>query len=509
MQHRSGTTTGHWPALLPGDGVARLRAALLTAGYTADGVARRLGPDALAAMRRNDLRAALTVTRRAEQADRDRLDTLIRLFLCGQTEPAEAVTVALGGLDPVEAADAGLIIRDASGVRAGVDLEPYGDHWWIIADLPALTRGGPLPPEHVLGVGGASTMLAGATIRRPVGTALDLGTGCGVQALHLSTHAAAVTATDLSDRALRFAATTAALNGLDWELLAGDLATPVRGRRFDLVVSNPPFVAGPGGPPRYTYRDSGRAGDGICAELAAAAPDLLTDGGTIQFLANWLHVRGEDWAERVAGWFAGTGLDVWAIQREVSDPLGYVNLWRSDADERPDPAATAAWLDYFDAQNVEAVGFGLVTARAAGHTDPVVRVEEARQAVEQPLGDRVADWYARQDWLYAHRADGLLAARLRLADATLRQEATHGPDGWAVDTQVLSLNDGMRWAEEIDPLILALVSGADGTATLRDQVALLAAAHEADEDALADVAVPIVTHLVERGFLVPADGTAG
>ena len=175
-------------------------------------------------------------------------------------------------------------------------------------------------------------------MRRPVGTALDLGTGCGVQALHLSTHARSVTATDLSERALRFAATTAALNGLDWELLRGDLVAPVAGRRFDLVVSNPPFVVGPG-TTTHVYRDSGRVGDAICAELAAAAPGLLTEGGTMQFLANWVHVAGEDWEERVAGWFAGTGLDAWVIQREVADPMAYVDLWLADAGEAADPHA--------------------------------------------------------------------------------------------------------------------------------------------------------------------------
>ncbi len=76
--------------------------------------------------------------------------------------------------------------------------------------------------------------------------ALDVGTGCGVQALHLSEHSAAVTATDLSDRALRMAATTAALNGRRWELLQGSLLEPVGQRRFDLIVSNPPFIVGSG-----------------------------------------------------------------------------------------------------------------------------------------------------------------------------------------------------------------------------------------------------------------------
>ncbi|OLE23752.1 MAG: methyltransferase [Actinobacteria bacterium 13_1_20CM_3_71_11] len=477
-------------ALLDPAGIERLRDALRRAGYTGAGIAARIGPAATAAMRRNDFRPALR-----ETIDRDPLGTLIRLFVCGQTEPVPAVAAALPLADLT---GAGILTRTGEGVRAAVDLEPYGEDWWVVSDL----AGGPLAEDHVLGVGGASTTLAGATIRRPVSTALDLGTGCGVQALHLSAHAAHVTATDLSARALRFAATTAALCGLDWELLRGDLTAPVTGRRFDLVVSNPPFVAGPG-TATHVYRDSGRAGDGVCAELAAAAKDLLTEGGTMQYLANWLHVAGESWDDRVAGWVAGTGLDAWVIQREVSDPVSYVRLWLSDASEQPDPQRMAAWLDWFDAHKVEAVGFGLVTLRRGGHLDPVVRVEDLRQAVDPPLGEHIAGWFDRQDWLRG--AGSLLDHRYRAASGLrLHQEASMGPDGWAVDRQVLELPAGLHWSEEVDPLILALVGGCDGTLPLRDQLTVLAAAHDVPTDVLAGVAEPIVAHLVERGFLSAA-----
>ncbi|MCW6010631.1 methyltransferase [Micromonospora sp. CPCC 205371] len=479
-------------------GIAQLREAL--AGYTSTGIAARLGQAATAAVARNDYRAALRAT-----ADRDPLGTLIRLFVCGQTEPVAAVRDALAPL-PLEAAlTAGLLIETPDGLRQGLDLEAYGD-WWVLADLPASAHPGrPVAPDHVLGVGGASSTLAGATVRRPVGTALDLGTGCGVQALHLSRHAVAVTATDLSPRALWFAATNAALNGMEWELLAGDLTAPVADRRFDLVVSNPPFIVGPGDT-TFTYRDSGRAGDGVCAELAAAAPALLTEGGTMQYLANWAHVAGEDWGDRVAGWFAGTGLDAWVIQREVADPMSYVDLWLTDAGEAADPARKAAWLDWFDAQKIEAVGFGLVTLRRGGAADPVVRVEDLRQQVEGLLGRHVAAWFDRQDWLRVRDAGALLSARYRAADGLrLRQEATIGQEGWAVDRQVLAMPHGLRWTEEIDPLVLALVGACDGEVPLRDQIAVLAMAHEVEEAELAEAAVPIVAHLVEREILRPVE----
>ncbi len=85
-----------------------------------------------------------------------------------------------------------------------------------------------------------------------------------MQALGLAGHAAAVTATDLSERALAFAELNALVNGVDLELLQGDLLAPVAGRRFDLVVANPPFViATPG--IGWTYRDGGREADGLAA----------------------------------------------------------------------------------------------------------------------------------------------------------------------------------------------------------------------------------------------------
>lgn len=483
--------------LLEPAGVDQLRTALTSAGFTAGGIAARLGPAASAAAGRHDFRAALRATDSG-----DRLDTLIRLFICGQTESVDAVAAALSPLPLAAARAAGLVTVGADGLAAGVDLEPYGD-WWVLSDLPA-QPGRQLPADHVLGVGGASTTLAGATVRRRVRSALDLGTGCGVQALHLSTHADAVTGTDLSPRALAFAAATAALNGLSWELLPGDLLAPVAGRQFDLVVSNPPFVVGPG-LATHTYRDSGRPGDGICAELAAAGPKLLTPGGTLQFLANWVHVAGEDWEDRVAGWFEGTGMDVWAIQREVSDPLDYVRLWLADASERHDAHRAAQWLDWFAAHDITAVGFGLITARNSGRDNPTVVCEDLRQQVQAPLGDRVVEWFDRLDWLDSRSGDDLLAATYRQVDGLqLRQEATMGDEGWAVDRQLLAMPSGLRWVEEIDPLILALVSGCDGSVPLRDQVSLLAAAHEVAEAELAQVLLPVVDHLVERGILTPA-----
>ena len=105
-------------------------------------------------------------------------------------------------------------MREAEGdptghaeVRALLDCRPYADDehdWWVVSDLTPGLDGQHITvtADHVLGVSPASTSLAQLTIREPVDRALDLGTGCGVQALHLSTHAGTVVATDVNRRAL-------------------------------------------------------------------------------------------------------------------------------------------------------------------------------------------------------------------------------------------------------------------------------------------------------------------
>ena len=214
---------------LPASGhAARLRDALLAAAFTADGLLDLLGAPAYAALARSETVPALRATRGGAP-----LDTLVRLFLLQRPVAAESARAALP-LD--EALTDGWVVRSGDEVRATVDVRPYGgpegQDWFIVSDLGCAVggAGGASGRDEamVLGVGGASTTLAGITVRRPVGSALDLGTGSGIQALHAAQHATRVTATDLNPRALGFTRLTLALSGApEAELLTGSLYEPV------------------------------------------------------------------------------------------------------------------------------------------------------------------------------------------------------------------------------------------------------------------------------------------
>ena len=111
-----------------------------------------------------------------------------------------------------------------------------------------------------------------------------------------------------------------------------------------------------------------------------------------------------------------------------------------------------------------------------------------------------SSWASR--WL---RTNDLLDARYRSANGlTLHQEAGKIDGGWDVTRQVLIATTGLGWSEEIDPVLLAIVGGCDGTSTLRDQLAILAAAYDETPEILNAMATVIVPHLIERGFIEAA-----
>jgi len=124
------------------------------------------------------------------------------------------------------------------------------------------------------------------------GRLLDLctGTGCIALSAALARPGAAVTATDLSPEALALAAENAVALGAKAELLLGDLFAPLpAGARFDVLVSNPPYVpAGElGGLSREVRReprlalDGGPDGLALLRRIVAGAPARLAPGGLL------------------------------------------------------------------------------------------------------------------------------------------------------------------------------------------------------------------------------------
>ena len=511
------------------DTTARLRAALEDADYTVARVEEVLGVTAYAALGRSETTPGLRATTGLSP-----VETMIRLWLLQTPVPLAAAERALPGLvDRLCAAS--ILERSAGEVLAGVDLRPHeadGRAIWVASDrTPGLDGAGTrVGPDHVLGISPSALSLVNLTARTRCGRALDLGTGCGIQALHLAGHATQVVATDVSPRALWLTGLNVGLNELAATVRTreGSLFEPVVGEHFDLIVSNPPFVISPPGGERLVYRDSGIPGDETVERIVRAAPSHLAEGGTAQLLASWMAKRDQPWEERVAAWL-DPDCAAWVVQRDTLDLAAYVELWLKDAGIHPstggDPTHYRdrydAWLTWLEEQGAEAIGFGWINLRAPGGRAEgpggraqadggraqadggraQSRLEAWPWDIEQPIGAEVAAHFERVLALRSISDDALLASRLRLRPDVLQE--TVGPVG-AEDPRAITLRQqrGMRRARRVDTVEAALAGSCDGDLTVAQILAALV--QILGPDLVGDptgTRLGAVRSLVEDGFL--------
>lgn len=347
------------------------------------------------------------------------------------------------------------------------------------------------------------------TPREPVDAVLDLGTGCGVQAMYAATHAKRVVATDLSRRAAAFARFNFALNGLDIEAREGSLYEPVAGERFDLIVSNPPFVITPdslraGG--LVEYRDGGRAGDDLVKEVVVGAAKHLTPGGRAIMLGNW--EIGKEWSAHPQSWAREAGLHAWVIQRERLDPAQYVEMWMRDngtrlavsADEYE--RAYEAWFKDFDARGVTAVGVGAIALEApreSGAAQPKLICEEVVTAQSAP-GDYIAQ---TMDEIFTHVITPETtdtAVFVRAADVREERHFTPGE----VDPQVIIATQGGGFGRRIqlNSSASAVLGASDGELTIGQIISALHVLTEEDREAISDRVYDLLGLLIRSGMLV-------
>ncbi|MEV7762579.1 DUF7059 domain-containing protein [Curtobacterium flaccumfaciens] len=527
----AGVDTVHTlPSIVADPAVTTALAADLTAaGFTVDRLDSLWGAEAAASLHRGSRVAALRALAARETTP---LGTLATLFVLGLPVVRSEAEVAFptAGLDAVTAA--GLLRSDGEGegdcdgaddlVHPTVDLRPYAfvddlgaGSWWIVSDLGELALGHAISEEHVLGIGGATTTLSGLQVPVPVERVLDLGTGCGIQAMHARRFADHVVATDISRRALDIARFNAQLNGIDGiDFRFGSLFEPVAGERFDRIVSNPPFVITPRreGVPSYEYRDGGMVGDALVETVLRGLSDHLEPGGTAQLLGNWEYHWGVDGLDRVRAWFADTALDVWVIERERQDPTSYAETWIRDGGTKPGTAGfdtlMGAWLDDFADRRVTGVGFGYVVVRRPLPGGPsglrrFERVPEMLGSNPAGLGATVARVLDSAAWLAAHDDAALAAAHLSVAgDVTEERYYWPGNDDPTVMTLVQGGGLGRR--VDADTALAAFVGACDGDLSVAAIIGALAQITGVDERVLAADLLPAARDLVLDGLLVPA-----
>ncbi|NQT40042.1 MAG: class I SAM-dependent methyltransferase [Planctomycetes bacterium] len=472
-------------------------------GYTqsAMGETMRMDDDG----RPGDTAAALRRT-----AEPSPYHTLVRLFLMGRDVPTDAVDDALGTSQRERLVAAGLLHETPRGIRCEAALLPYDD-LLVARDLWPEYTGRPMAPDYVLGVGPASQAVANLTVRRPVDAALDLGTGSGVQALLTASHAGKVVATDTNPRALAFAALNARLNGIDnIELRCGSLYEPVADDRFDLIVSNPPFVISPR--TEFEYCDGGLQGDSLSQQVIGGAPELLREGGFATVLFNWHHRDESDWAQRPKQWVASRGCDAWLICSDTADPLNYAASWLRNAavgDVESSGRLLDRWLDYYRRLDIGRISTGAILLRRRRAERNWFRTDrESSGPPQDTCSDQIPRIFAAADLLEELTDDNeLLDMTFVLTPDHQLQHSLALRDGtWQVERAQLRQTRGFPFIGNVDRSVSTVLAGCDGRRPLRKLVSDLAGSLGADPQQVSEGCIKIIRTMLETGFLSRTDG---
>ncbi len=451
-----------------------LRERLVGAGYTAEALARaeRIAPGAFDA-----LRLPLVMHRLAEDGSPSaRLLALFAYDVAIERSDLEGVlgaelVAALAEARILHSVDAGKVL-----VVPQARLLPFeGDY--LFCDAPHARS------DSVMGPGPTTQALLRALPERMPERVLDVGTGAGTIALVAATRGARrVVATDVSARAVEMARLNARLNGREIECVAGDLLAPVRGERFDLVVSQPPFVTQPLGGATVAYLHGGAAGDEIALRLFSELPAALAPGGRAMAFVESLRRAGPPLTARVRSALGAAPLDL-LLFLEPGQPLDRQAIaYAAGEHPRLDPAFSEAVVGYtraFAAVGAQDAQRALVVVSDSGGSEPrytagVPVPGSARftsEAVERALAALA---------LASSPDAALLAAAAALAPAArICEERRAGAEPRAF----LRFDPGsLAQDRELNPALAALCQLAIDPVPIVDLVAEYAAACEAGPD---------------------------
>ena len=177
---------------------------------------------------------------------RGRIATVDARILLREASGATAAQLIAFQERPLAPEAAGLFLQWLERREAGEPVahilgqrEFYGLNLHITADVLD-----PRPDTETL-VDWALSVLQTAASQWPIPTVLDMGTGSGAIALAIAKNhgSAKVTATDFSPTALAIAKHNAQVQQLPIEFKISDWWSHLKGQKWDVIVSNPPYIA--------------------------------------------------------------------------------------------------------------------------------------------------------------------------------------------------------------------------------------------------------------------------
>ncbi len=349
--------------------------------------------------------------------------------------------------------DDGISRAEAESALGEVPLDPFVDAGFVIR----LDDGNYVSPFNLnmvsgifvicdhLGSGGDAVMGAGQTTTfmcdasrpsRRLRGALDVGCGAGTGALSLGAHVDRVIGTDINPRAVALSRVNAELNGVtNAEFREGDMFAPVAAEKFDLIISQPPFVSSPPGLAAASFEAGGLRGDELPLRLLSEIPAYLAKNGRAVILAEWPELAGETVEQHLRAAMPASDIKLLILQCPASSLNDYCAIYAAadhphlDADYERDALMRREHLEAMGIRGLR-VAINILQHAAGPPTGwtSAVDIQGAGQIIL--TSERIDKMIAARD-LASRGERAMLAAKLRIPDGTTLIEERSGLDASA------------------------------------------------------------------------------
>jgi hypothetical protein len=239
--------------------------------------------------------------RPSPDAGEDGLETLIGFFQFGRPTPMERLN--------------GLLSKDVVRILGEIgffqEAEGAGKPLMHIVPCRSLMIATDLKMKNedinrVMFLWRDSMNLAYSVMRPRRKASLDLGTGSGVHALLAALHSERAMGVDNNPRAIDFSKFNQWLNGIpNAEFLVGDLYEPARGRKFDWILANPPYIPSKSEAGGADYQSGGASGEELLSRVLGGLDEFLTPEGFAQIITLMGHQKNIGYAEKIDRWMGG------------------------------------------------------------------------------------------------------------------------------------------------------------------------------------------------------------
>ena len=444
------------------------------------------------------------------------LESLIRLYFFGERIRWATLSSALPSAAE-EMIACGMLDRVDEWCVPNCMLVHHGG-MLLACDSVRRAAEGPMD-DLVLGVNRPTQILGHCILPLPrLGSALDLGTGCGTLGLQIARNAGRVTGTDINPRALQFAAFNAALNGLsNFSPLQGDRFDPVQQDQFDLIVSNPPFFLT--GESKLLFTQNPFMLDGFVESLARQAPLRLKEGGCFQMLCEWVEFNHQPWRDRIQEWFHHSGCDVLVLEDYEIDPADYA-LLRTEEASALEGAATEESIrgrvQDFVERGIKTIHGGLVTIRKSTvwpDGKPKARnwfvADKTGGKPANPIGDLLLERFTNEDLLNSESDSRLLTAYPRLSrDIELVQRSVQENKRWNSRILYLERKTDLPRRLSFDAELAGVLGKWDGSEDLGSHASAYARMKNVPKSQAAQDLIRFARKLASLG-LITFDGARG